>query len=820
MLRSFLKILKYALILFTFAGLVAGYLFYLYSKDLPDYYELAKYHPPLTTRIYTVDGKLIEQYAKEHRVFVAIESVPISLINAFIAAEDKNFYSHQGIDLLGLVRAFVSNINNYFNNKRLEGASTITQQVVKNLLLSNERSFERKIKEAILSYMVSNTFSKDQILELYLNQTYFGRSSYGIASAAQTYFNKTVEKLSLAESAFIAGLPKAPSYFDPQKNYSRAKARRDYVINRMLEDGYITAEQAKEVLNSEIKLKARDKNDLVKAGYFAEIVRNLVSGMFGEDEFYTEGYTVITTLDSELQNKASEAFVTGIKRFDHVKGYRKPIAKIKLKNWHEELNKVQEQQGQREYKLAAVLSVSDDHAIFGLKDKRTGKIFLKDSAWTRTNIRSLKTIISHGDVIVVEENQKNHFLLAQIPAVNGGMVVASPVTGAIKAHVGGYDFNANKFDRVTQAQRQPGSTIKSLIYLAALEQGIEPTEIFTDGPVGLSQGPGLPLWTPKNFSNDFLGDMTFRSGLEKSRNLVTVRVVQKIGLQKVIEMIKRLGVATSIKPYYSVSLGAIETTLSKMVNAYSMIANGGFDVAPQFIELIQDKNGKIIYRRDKSVCLNCKDVKIESAVMPEIETIQQNRVIDEVSAYQLTHILQGAVIRGTAQKLAKHKLPIASKTGTTNESFDTWNIAYLPNIIVGVYVGYDQPASLGKRATGSTVALPIVDDFFTSARSNINASDFRVPAGVKFIKIDKNTGKESEEKDAIIEVIKNSDQHNQIITQDAAEDNDAAKSDDLPFMPILKEQQEQNSEESNEAANPREHQDKQKEQGYYNLEIY
>lgn len=745
---------KAGILLGTIAAFAVAYLVFYYTREIPDYNQLSKYHPPLTTRIYTIDGKLIEQYAKENRIYVPIESLPKDLVNAFIAAEDKNFYTHQGLDIMGIVRASITNIFNIIKNKRLEGASTITQQVVKNLLLTNERSIARKIKEAVLSYMVSKTFTKDQILELYLNQTFFGKGAYGVATAAQTYFNKSAEELSLEEAAFIAGLPKAPSTFDPVKNYQRSKERRDYVINRMLEDGYISVEQAKQALNSQINLKKRDQSDLVSAGYFAEAVRAIVSDMYGANEFYTDGFSVITTLDSKIQKDLNSSFIEGIRLFDRWKGFRKPIAKIKTKDWIISLNNIQEQAGQLEYHLAVILELSDNNAVVGMKDGSKKTLNLPDSKWARSNLKSFKSFLEVGDVIVIDINQAGKALLAQIPSVNGGMLVVDPTDGSIRGYVGGYDFSSNKFDRVIQAQRQPGSSVKTFVYLAALENGVQPNTIYDDAPIELSQGPGMPAWRPKNYKGDFLGNITFRTALEKSRNLVTVRVAKQMGIRKVANTISKLGINSSPPLYYSMILGALETTLSKMVNAYAILANGGYEVAPHFIELIQDKNGKVIYKRNSSNCDNCENYQNGDLSYPNLVNESKKRIIDEESAYQITSILKGAVIRGTSSKLAKYNLPLAAKTGTTNNSYDTWHIAYTPEYVIGTYVGYDNPATMGKTATGATVALPIVDLFLSKISHKLSKEDFPVPENIKLISIDKNSGLPSNDRGAIIEAFK------------------------------------------------------------------
>lgn len=754
MLKSFfLFCVKTFILIGTISAFIGAYLVFYYTRELPDYSQLAKYHPPLATRVYSSDGKLIEQYAKENRVFVPISAVPKYLINAFIAAEDKNFYIHQGLDIFGIVRAAISNVNNIMKNRRLEGASTITQQVVKNFLLTNERSLSRKIKEAALSYMVSKTFTKKQILELYLNQTFFGKGAYGVATAAQTYFDKSVEDLTIAEASFIAGLPKAPSSFDPIKNYQKSKERRDYVINRMLEDGYISVEQADEAIKSPIILKKRDISNMTSAGYFAEVVRNIVVDMYGLDEFYTGGLTIITTLDSAMQRDAEAAFIEGIRKYDETRGFRKCIANIKSKDWLAAINSVQEQEGQRDMKLAIVIDVSDNNAKIGFKDGSTGSIPLSGVKWARTIVKSVKNVLKVGDVIVVEP-VSNHFILRQIPEINGGFTAVDPDTGAVRAHVGGYAYSSSKFDRVTQANRQPGSLFKAFVYLAALENNIAPNSIYADMPIEISQGAGMPNWRPKNYKGDYYGDITFRTALEKSRNLVTVRVAKQVSINKISELVTRFGINSSPPHYYSMILGALETTLSKIVNAYAMVANGGLLVTPQYIEMIQDKNGKIIYRKDASICRNCEFANGESEKLPVVEELPKERIADADSVYQMTFILEGAAKRGTSSKLAKYKIPIAAKTGTTNDSKDVWHVAFTPTLVVGTYVGYDNPRTLGKTATGSSVALPIVDAFLERAIPRMKIVDFEVPHGITIINVDKTTGVKSNGPNSIPEAFK------------------------------------------------------------------
>lgn len=742
MYKSLFFCLKIFAVLILIGCAVVGYIIYHYSRDLPDYSQLAHYYPPSVTRIYSSNGKLMEEYAFERRVFVPINSVPSSLIESFIAAEDKNFYNHPGVDLLGIVRSAFLNISNYLHHRRMEGASTITQQVVKNFLLTNEVSLERKIKEAILSYIISRVFTKDQILELYLNQTFFGCGAYGVAAAAQNYFNKSVEELTIAESTFIAALPKAPSELNPERNYARVKARRDYVIARMFEDGYITKDAAKEAMDSPIVLRKRAKEETVTADYYAAQVREEVIRMLNSKEvFYTGGLTIITSLDAKMQQLAENSLRKGLREFDRRRGFRKPIANIPLDNWQEELKKLPTPPSLLEYKLAVVLDMTDNHAEIGLIDGSKSKIPIAEMKWARSNLKSVKTLLKKSDVIVVEPI-KDTYALRQIPEVNGAIMVINPNTGQVLASVGGYDFSTSKFDRVTQALRQPGSLSKTFVYLAALENGIKPNQIFNDGPIEISQGPGMPSWRPKNYEGKFLGEITMRTGLEKSRNLITVRVATAVGLTKIVDIIKRFGINNEPKKVYSMVLGSIETTLSRMTNAYAIIANGGKKVEPHFVELIKDRNGKIIYRRDDRECFSCNvsDANLDIAIL-EIPKEDIYRVTDEASDYQITSFLTGAIDRGTGYAAKKLGKIIGGKTGTSNDSKDTWFVGFTPKIVVGSYVGYDTPKEIGKRATGSNVVLPIFIDFMSNAYKDEPSLPFKVPDSIKLIAVDRATGK-------------------------------------------------------------------------------
>lgn len=754
MLRSILFFfLKIGILLALIGGVIGTALVYYYAQDLPDFSQLSHYHPPAVTRIYSRDGKLIEEYAKEHRVFVPISTIPPSLSEAFIAAEDKNFYDHPGIDIYGIFRAAIANVANLLQRKRMEGASTITQQVVKNFLLTSERSIARKVKEAILSYMISKKLSKEQILELYLNQTYLGHGAYGVAAAAQVYFNKSVEELTVAESAFIAALPKAPSSLDPNKRYEQAKARRDYVLLRMVEDGYITSAVAREAMDSPITLIKRSKTDTVTADYYAEKVREEIIAKFGKEFFYNGGLTVITSLDSKYQESAEMALRKGIREYDLRKGYRGPLTKISLSNWQKNLQDLEPTPSIYEYKRAVILEVSETSAKIGLEKGEIGSIPLSEMKWAATNLKSATAILKKGDVVVVEQLAKNYGL-RQIPAVNGAVMAMHPFTGQVLAMVGGYDFKVSKFDRSTQALRQPGSAIKPFVYLAALEDGISPDTIYEDSPVAINLGPGLGVWKPRNYSKNYLGEVPMMTGLAKSLNTITVKVAQQVGFRKVAATIKHFGINSEPKAYPSIVLGALETTLDRMTSAYCAFANGGFEVKPRFIEVIKDSNGKVIYRRDAGICQNC-----DKDSLPTIVPAQHYRLMSPQVAEQINYMMQQVVQNGTAGRAKSLGKIMGGKTGSTNDSKSVWFLGFTPNIVVGTYVGHDKPKDLGRTATGASVALPIFIDFMASAMKDVPSLPFN------FSEANKHIGSRVREED--------------IIDHTPREENSASESEDI-----------------------------------------
>ncbi len=727
----------------------AALLFSYYGRDLPDYTQLKKYEPPIVTRIYAGDGRLLAEYAQEKRVFVPIESMPDMVKNAFIAAEDQNFYSHPGVDAIAIARAAVFNI---LNRDRLVGASTITQQVAKNFLLTNERSFERKIKEAILATRMESAMSKDQILELYLNEIYLGQRSYGVAAAALTYFNKKLDDLNISEAAYLAALPKAPNNYHPVRNHNSALTRRNWVIGRMVEDGFVTQSQAELAQAAPLAMTLKDQSDVVNAPFFAEEVRRQLNSQYGSDSLYAGGLAVRTSVDPRLQNIAVKALRDGLIAYDHRHGWRGPVAHFDDVggDWAEKLISVDEPGEMPDnWALAIVLEAGGQNGKLGLADGKTAPIALKNVEWAREcqqecyalgpEITAVSQVLKKGDVVLVKK-VKDNYILQQIPAVQGALVAMDPHTGRVLAIQGGWKYGVSQFNRATQAMRQPGSAFKPFIYLAALDKGFTPATRVLDAPFEMEQAPG-DMWRPTNYSGEFYGPTPLRVGIEKSRNLMTVRLADHLGMPTVIEYAKRFGIADEMKPYLSYALGAGETTLLKLTSAYGMLVNGGKKITPTMIDRIQDRRGETIYSYDQRPCPNCGDlIRWDGQTTPEV-TDGREQIADERTAYQMVSILEGVVERGTAGRLKSLGRPLAGKTGTTNKSKDTWFIGFSPDLVVGVFVGFDDPKSLGKRETGSSAAAPIFADFMEQALKDTPPTPFRVPPGIKNVRINADTGR-------------------------------------------------------------------------------
>lgn len=735
------------------------------QADLPDHTQLARYEPPVTTRVYSGDGRLMAEYATEKRIFLPIDTIPRRVIDAFISAEDKTFYSHPGIDLPGVINAARTNFNNLGTDRRPLGASTITQQVAKNFLVGNDVTINRKIKEAILAFRIERAFSKDRILELYLNEIYMGAGAYGVAAAALNYFNKNLDELTVAEAAFLAGLPKAPSNYDPLRQPVAAKARRDWVIGRMLEDGRITAEEAEDARQAPLVTQPRQAIGLVQADYFAEEVRRDIAKRYGENALYKGGLTVHSTLDAHLQSIADEVLHRALERLDRPRGWRGPVAELKLGNakkgalpqdWQAQLAAIEVPAGYERMRLAVVLQRTDGGLKIGFADGTEGIVPASQTRWMRPAARYNGGPVAVGDVIGVEAIAQDTYSVHQPPEVGGALLALDPHTGRILAMTGGYSFKLSQFNRATQAMRQPGSTFKPIVYLAAFEQGYTPSSVINDARFVADQGPGMRPWVPSNYSNKYYGPTTLRVGLEQSRNVVAVRLADEIGMDRVVDAAKRLGVADEMPPYLAYALGAGETTLMRLTAAYGMLVNGGRQIVPTVIDRIQDRYGRIVYRYDPRICVGCLGASAAGEIVPEVID-DRPQVTDEASAYQVVSLLQGVVERGTAkQALSGIGRPLAGKTGTSNEARDVWFVGFTPDLVVGVFIGYDEPRSLGDHAAGGTIAAPIFRAFIEQALEGTPPTPFRVPADARLVRVDAKSGKptSSANPNAVLEAFK------------------------------------------------------------------
>ena len=751
-------------------GAVAGLIWH-FSKDLPDYSQLQDYEPPVMTRVHAVDGSLLGEYAKERRLYLPIQAVPKLVINAFLAAEDKNFYEHGGIDYTGMARAGLLYLQNYGSNRRPQGASTITQQVAKNFLLTNEVSFSRKIKEALLAMRIEKTYSKDKILELYLNEIYLGLGAYGIAAASLVYFDKSVNELTIAEASYLAALPKMPATLHPVRNRDRAIERRNYVIDRLQENGWIKPADADKARKEPLVVTSRSNGAHTFAGeYFAEEVRRDIFERYGEKKLYEGGLSVRTTLDPKIQVMARKTMVAGLVNYDEQQGYRGAISKLDISgDWGVKLAEIKSLSDISPWRMAVVLETSDQSARIGFqpnrelggavsKQRETGLVTLDGVRWARAaqgNTKgktptSVAQVLQPGDVIYADplytkEGQpvEGQYRLRQIPEVSGAMVVMDPWTGRVLAMVGGFSFDQSQFNRATQAYRQPGSSFKPIVYSAALDNGYTPSTVVLDAPIEIDQGQGAGVWRPENFSaNKYQGPVTLRNALRQSLNTVTVRLAQDIGMPLIGEYARRFGVYDELPNYLSYALGAGETTAMRMVTAYSMIANGGRRVKPTLIDRIQDRYGHTIFKHDQRECRGC-DAPGGWKNQPEPQLIdRREQVLDSMTAYQITELMEGVVQAGTATVVREVGKPIAGKTGTTNEAKDAWFVGFSPDIAVAIYMGYDKPRPLGRgnAATGGHLSAPIARDFLKLALADKPAVPFKVPAGIKLIRVVSKTG--------------------------------------------------------------------------------
>ncbi|WP_417832110.1 penicillin-binding protein 1A [Terasakiella sp.] len=749
-----------------FALLGAGavlYGFYHFGKGLPDYTQLKDYEPPVMTRVHAGDGQLMAEYAIENRVFVPIKAIPLRVSRAFLAAEDKNFYDHIGVDPMGVARAIVTNLRNVGSGRRLVGASTITQQVAKNFLLTNEVSYVRKIKEAILALRIEKALSKDRILELYLNEIYLGYGSYGVAAAALNYFNKSLGDLSIEEIAYLAALPKAPNNYHPIRKTQKAIERRNWVIERMAIEGLISQAEADQAKKRPLKVASRSETEFVNAPYFAEEVRRELVEMYGENKLYKGGLSVHTTLDPDLQNVAQRVLQDGLETYDRRHGWRGPLTRVEnILSWEQQLSDLTAPKGApADWQLGVVLKVHDKSADVGFVGGNQGTVPLEEMKWARPWIEGQKLgprvsrasdVLKLGDVVWVkpvfaqkegEEKHIQHYALRQIPGVQGGIVAMDPHTGRVLAMVGGYSYERSQFNRVTQANRQPGSAFKPFVYLAALDEGYTPSTLILDAPFVLDQGPGQPKWRPDNYSNKFYGPSTMRLGVEKSRNLMTVRLAQTLGMEKVAEYAKRFDITPNLQETLSMALGAGETKLINLAAAYGMLVNGGKRIMPTLIDRIQNRDGITVFKHDTRDCTDCMAMQWQGdEAVPQIIDNRES-VTSPESAYQIVSILEGVVKRGTGRRVAAVGKPLAGKTGTTNEERDSWFMGFSPDLVTGVFVGFDTPIPLGKRETGSSVAAPIFRDFMKEALADKPATPFRIPDGVRMVRVNARTGQDA-----------------------------------------------------------------------------
>ena len=709
-------------------GIYAAWLFH----DMPDAGDLADYHPATATRAYAWDGTLIGEFSRERRIFVPYDAIPAQTAQAFLAAEDHGFFKHGGVDIGGFGRAMAKNVLNLAQGRRLEGGSTITQQVAKNILLTSDQTIGRKLKEAILASQLERTLSKERILELYMNEIWLGYRSYGVGAAAYNYFGKSLSELTLAESAYLAALPKGPDNYHPIRRYGQAVGRRDWIIDQMADLGWVSRADATAAMKQPLKVQAAPSRSQYRdADYFVEEVRRISLNMkeLGDERLNAGGYYVRTTLDPKLQSAARTALMNGLESYDRRHGWRGAWGKVEtLDGWEAIAKKRSKPSERRTWRQAVVTSVAGGSVQIRTIEGVVGTLAGADVSWARAGRG-----IGVGDLIFVAPDEEGPaFRLKQVPAVNGALVAMEPYSGRVVAMVGGYSFSLSSFNRATQALRQPGSSFKPIVYAAALENGYTPASTVLDAPLTL-RGYGGQDWSPENYSRDYFGALTLRRGLELSRNTMTVRLAQSIGMAKVSDLAKRVGVTKDMDNVLAMALGAGETTVYRMAGAYSTFVNGGRLVQPHLIELVQDRNGKVIWRADRRECERC-DLGFIGAESPRILRTG-DQALNPVTAYQITSMLQGAVQRGTATQALSLGKPVGGKTGTTNDYRSAWFMGFSPHLVVGVYIGFDDNRSLGNNETGSVAAVPIFVDFMGVALKDKPAEEFKAPTEAKFAMI-------------------------------------------------------------------------------------
>ena len=749
-------------------GLSLGGIFWVYGRDLPSHKFLAQYKPPTISRIYSAEGKIIDEFAKERRLFTPANEIPNLIKHAFISAEDKNFYNHPGYDLRGILSALVDAIQS--RGKRIRGASTITQQVMKNFLLDGSRRAERKVKEIILATRIEGSLSKEQILELYLNEIFLGQNSYGVTAASQTYFNKTLDELAPNEAAFLAALPKAPSDYHPVREKKRLLERRNYVLKEMFQNDYLSKEVYEDELTQPIKsVQGRDytgfRSELPSRNYFTDEIRRQLSRTFGEEEFFTGGMTVRSTFDPFLQQRAALALQRGLEKYDRIQGvWRGTGKKIPFeilsdeKKWQDSLaslNLPRDINLDGKWIPAAILGIENSElriGIEGIKETAAGNwIPPSDITWVRKFLNSGKLVdvsgkfsdfLNLGDVVLVRKlnDPEGNFVrwsLRQVSEVQGAFMAMDVNNGRVIAMQGGFSYESSVFNRATQANRQPGSSFKPFVYASALDSGYSPATVVIDAPIEIDTPQGL--WRPKNYNDKFYGPTPLRTGIEMSRNLMTIRLAREVGLDIIANYAEKFGVYDDMKEFLANSLGSEETTLYRMVAAYAMFANGGERVMPTLVDRIQDRYGKTIYKHDQRICLDCGIDHLSLGDVPTILT-NRERVMDRTTAYQLTSMMEGVVSRGTAKRTVNLSVPTAGKTGTTNEAKDVWFLGFTSNIVAGCYIGHDIPRPMGRRSGGGSMCGPVFNEFMSTITEIYGGADFVIPEGGKFIKIDRYSG--------------------------------------------------------------------------------
>ena len=715
-------------------------------QGLPSLEELADYEPPVTSRVHAGDGALVAEFAREQRVFVPIERIPDTVKNAFVAVEDARFFEHSGLDYAGIARAMVSNVGNVLRGRRLEGASTITQQVAGNMLTGRAAECEggigglfcavyTKFREGLMAQRIERALDKERILELYLNEIYLGNRAYGVAAAALNYFDKSLAELTVAEAAYLSILPKGPANYQLPRHHDRAVERRNYAVSRMLERGYITEAQAAEARAAELTVTNRLAGDeFIAASHFVEEVRRQVQSQYGEDAVYDGGLSIRSTIDTRLQLAAARALRRGLEEYDRRHAYRGPLSRGDAAgDVQAQLREATAPPQLSNWRRAMVTAASGANITLTDEAGETGRVLAEDVTWARASN------LPRGAIVYAQRGQNGRYAIRQAPEIQGALVAMDPHTGRVLAMVGGYNFNeASGLNRATQAQRQPGSSFKPIVYAAALDNGATPATLVDDGPLAIEAGDGTN-WSPENYTREFYGPTTLRRGLELSRNAMTARVAYELGADRVLEYGRRLGVyGDRTQAVFALALGSGETTVMRMTTAYAMFVNGGRWIQPVVIDRIQDRNGQTVFRRDQRECAECTgEWRRQSApVLPD--TRQQ--VLDPVTAYQIVSMAEGVVQRGTATTIASLGYPLGGKTGTTNDYRDAWFIGFSPDLVVGVWAGFDTPRDMGEGETGGRIAAPIFRDFMREALRDTQPTPFRIPSGVRLVRIDAISG--------------------------------------------------------------------------------